>query len=944
VSFLLECSLRAAIIVSIGLGVLRIMRRASAATRHSFLATAMLCAAVLPILIVAAPEWNLEVPAGVGETYGLSRVIPPRLAPEEHGSRTTSQSSPPSQEHMFPMALPPLPFKDGNQAPNLMEYIEMVWAAGAIAVLACLVLGWARLAWIASKADPVQHGDWLRITEGIVRKDQLHRRIRLLHSHDPAILATWGILRPKIVLPRDAHQWNEERIQVVLRHELAHVRRHDWFIQMLSELLRAVYWFNPLLWITCARLRRESEQAADDTVLNSGVEGSDYAAHLLDLARTFRKPRYSWTPALLMARESTLEHRFKALLNPDLNRRALTRVAIATSAVLFLGITLPVAALRVSAQEVLSLELPVHVFSAPLVELTQAILPQTAEPASVEGFAVQLESGEPLAEVHVELNAPADQSNSRIAKTGRNGQFAFQNVSPGDYRIVAAREGGYLPAEYGQRTPMGRGLTIQLSAGQKMTGIRISLAQPGSISGRVSDGDGEPVGRAQVQALRTVYLDGQRSESVIASVATDDRGEYRLYWLPPGQYRVSATPQDIRRGWVPVIAKTLASPVTLYTLLSPPVITRRVLDNGEIQEETQVPTYFPATADFEAASTIDVRAGAGVTGVDITVVPPARTHHIRGVLISASTARPVANGLVRATSLSDIGNPVGASAQSDRDGRFEISGVLPDRYVVVGTARSDQNMSLPIGALEFGGDLAGSVSVTVGANDLENVSLAVSTGFDVPVKVTIEGRLSNGGGISFRLRGVPGRSFIEGFMPMRPGTPQWNLLTTSKFTIEGVKPGDYKFAFFSMGGDPRAGLPVYVKSIRMGATDVLNGLLRIAGPVEQPLEIVLSANTSTLEGAVVDDKGEPVPNVSVAVIPDAPDRMRADLYKAATTDASGRFHILGVAPGDYRVFSWQDAEGRPWQDSEWLRPYEGRGRPVHLGEGSEENVRLTVIR
>src|SRR5262249_2990583 len=163
-------------------------------------------------------------------------------------------------------------------------------------------------------------------------------------------------------LPRDADQWHEDRIHVVLRHELAHIRRHDWLIQMLSELLRIVYWFNPLMWIACSRLRRESEQACDDTVLNSGVAGSDYAAHLLELARIFHGPRHAWSPALLMARGS-LEQRFKALLNPNLNRRALTRLAMAATGILFVGITLPIAALRVSAQEMLSLEVPIKVLS-----------------------------------------------------------------------------------------------------------------------------------------------------------------------------------------------------------------------------------------------------------------------------------------------------------------------------------------------------------------------------------------------------------------------------------------------------------------------------------------------------------------------------------------------------------------------------------------------------
>src|SRR4051812_243477 len=128
-------------------------------------------------------------------------------------------------------------------------------------------------------------------------------------------------------------------------------------------------------------------------VLNSGVAGSDYAAHLLDLARTFRGSRHAWSPALLMARECTLEQRFRALLNPNLHRRAITRAAIVTTGIFFLAITLPVAALRLSAQEALSLELPVRVLTVPLESVARAVTAARSETASVEGFVVRLDTG-----------------------------------------------------------------------------------------------------------------------------------------------------------------------------------------------------------------------------------------------------------------------------------------------------------------------------------------------------------------------------------------------------------------------------------------------------------------------------------------------------------------------------------------------------------------------
>ncbi len=101
----------------------------------------------------------------------------------------------------------------------------------------------------------------------------------LLESTHPSLLVTWGLARPKVILPAAAAAWTDERARVVLSHELAHIRRGDWIVQLSAELLRAFYWFNPLLWIACRRLRLESEHACDDEVMSRGVEGTDYATH-----------------------------------------------------------------------------------------------------------------------------------------------------------------------------------------------------------------------------------------------------------------------------------------------------------------------------------------------------------------------------------------------------------------------------------------------------------------------------------------------------------------------------------------------------------------------------------------------------------------------------------------------------------------------------------------
>jgi beta-lactamase regulating signal transducer with metallopeptidase domain len=132
----------------------------------------------------------------------------------------------------------------------------------------------------------------------------------------------------------------------VLCHELAHVRRGDWVVQMTAELLRGIYWFNPVVWAVCRALRCESEQASDDAALQCGIGDTEYAEHLLDVVRSLRQSRRAWSYALSMAHPSTLERRFKAILNPRANRHALTRMSVIATLGVFLIVALSVSMVR----------------------------------------------------------------------------------------------------------------------------------------------------------------------------------------------------------------------------------------------------------------------------------------------------------------------------------------------------------------------------------------------------------------------------------------------------------------------------------------------------------------------------------------------------------------------------------------------------------------------
>ena len=307
---LLESTLKASIVMLAALVAVACLRRRSAALHHWILSVAIVAAMAAQVLGPLVPSWHVPI-----DTIPRPRLLAATAPAASLAS--TSQST--GEASRRASAAVPSPAA-------IAAVIETTWIAGAVISLLILVVGFCRLAWVASSARRVTDGRWFDLAIAVASGYGLRRPVAILQSDHPALLVTWGFVEPKVILPRAAQEWTDARIRVVLSHELAHVKRGDWLIQMIAEIARAGFWFNPVMWIGCRRLRLESEQATDDVVLHAGIDGSEYAAHLLDLARAFPRHR-PWLPAPAIARPSSLERRVRAMLNVRVNRAPVTRAA-----------------------------------------------------------------------------------------------------------------------------------------------------------------------------------------------------------------------------------------------------------------------------------------------------------------------------------------------------------------------------------------------------------------------------------------------------------------------------------------------------------------------------------------------------------------------------------------------------------------------------------------
>ena len=327
---LIETAIKISLVLALGLLAAALLRRGSAAQRHWMLAVSMAAALATPLMMGLAPSWSLPVAA-----VDARRQIPEPQARQRGDARIGITTTIPTD----PTATAS-PQSFSNPAPFLLS----IWVAGVALNLAGLVFGFWRLHRTASRATVIHEGPWVDAARSLSEYFGLRTPPRLLQSDQQALLVTWGLFTPKVMLPADAASWDPDRIYVVLAHELAHVDRSDWIIQIGSELLRIAYWFNPLVWFASSRLRLESERACDDAVVTLGVSGPDYALHLLALARQFGRARHIPFPAVaIVPRPSSLERRVTAMLNPSLSRRPLSVTSRFGTIAALLAIALPIA-------------------------------------------------------------------------------------------------------------------------------------------------------------------------------------------------------------------------------------------------------------------------------------------------------------------------------------------------------------------------------------------------------------------------------------------------------------------------------------------------------------------------------------------------------------------------------------------------------------------------
>jgi hypothetical protein len=509
------------------------------------------------------------------------------------------------------------------------------------------------------------------------------------------------------------------------------------------------------------------------------------------------------------------------------------------------------------------------------------------------------QAGAPLRRAQVMIFATEGQIR-RVTTTDAEGRYEFVELPAGRFSVTVSKA-GYVSLQFGQRRPFEPGTPVVVADTQTVASIDFALPRGSVIAGRISDEFGEPIAQAQVQAQRFQYgPDGQRRLATVQLGTSDDRGEFRLYGLMPGEYVVNAG-----------VRNTMAITTTA---------------NANDSTEGFAPTFYPGTINANEAQPITV--GIGEEKSIQFSLAASRMARVSGTVMTSNGAPATGSQLMllpRTMSVMSISS-LGTVAA---DGSFSANAIPPGEYTI-------QVRMMPRGntPAEFA-----AVPLDVGAADINGLRIVTGRGATATGRVVFEGTSSKAGTIA------PPRVFAQSATPSAGPT-----ITFTTDAQNGTLDDSGNFVLGGVSGENYLtvnGLTGWVlKSVTLAGDDVTDRPIDFTGRESvSDLVITMTDRLTDISGVVTDARGQPVSDYVVVIQPaEQKDPVLAARYiRVVRPNNDGRFQIRGTRPGRYVATAIEALEqGRQFAPEFQQRLRQGAKEfTVREGESVAIDLRLT---
>ena len=563
----------------------------------------------------------------------------------------------------------------------------------------------------------------------------------------------------------------------------------------------------------------------------------------------------------------------------------------------------------------------------------------------ISGRVVAADSGRPVKRARVFVTA-AEVPGGRGVLTDDTGTFELTELPAGRYTLTVSKS-GFVSLAYGQRRPLQAGTPLQLGDGEQLKGVEFQLPRGGVISGRIVDEDGEAVPGAIVRVMRYQYLQGDRRLTPAGTGQTDDRGQYRVWGLMPGDYYVNALtrlPNAGGRGFGPPPPLAGAGvgpgggpfvgrggrggidPGALAAAAGAAGVNPAMFfqSNDDQEQVNYAPTYYPSATSVNDARAVTVGVSQEVSDINVSL-QLVRTSHIAGRVMNPD-GTPTSGGNVNlmpdsaAGRGAQIGQNYGSRIQ--RDGSFAIGNVPPGRYLLRARGEGDTP--------QFG-----TQPLSVDGGDVGDVTVVLSAGATITGTVTFQ----------------PGSSQVPEITQVRIGAPTTDQTAfgpqanarvdkDGQFTLSGVSTGPH---LIRPNGNMRGWS---LKSVTLDGRDITDTPIEVrAGQALSNVAIVFTDKVTEVSGTITTESGTPMPDFTVLAFPTDTTLWRPQARQIMTTrpDQTGKYRIRGLPPSDYYLVTVDPTEQGEWFDPAYLDAHRAGAARITLAEGDVKTQDFRVI-